>query len=128
MLGSLLVERIMEGVGPLDQGGCKGHLEAAEGEVDRVGTLKERTKTGEVDKGTRPARVRDSDGGGVDGLTTGRGDVEDDSPEFDLPLASGPRGSPPPKRQKFRKKNQADIDEVDGEGLDCKWVARWCWE
>ncbi|KAI9461233.1 DEAD-domain-containing protein [Lactarius psammicola] len=107
-------------------------------EVGRAFGEKERTKMGEVDKrdkaeakekaegeeekteGGRPAnsvQERDSDGGSVDGPTTGK-DVEDDdyvSPEFDLPSPSGHGGSPPPKKQKFHEKNQADASTSLGD-------------
>ena len=61
---------------------------------------------------------RDSDGGGVIGPMTGKGDVEDDgyvSPDFDLPSASGHEDSPPPKKQKLLKKNRADASTSLGD-------------
>ena len=55
-------------------------------------------------------QVRDSDEDGVEGPTIRRGVAKDDgyvSPDFDLPSASGHEDSPPPKKQKFDKKNRA---------------------
>ena len=55
-------------------------------------------------------QVQDSDEDGVEGPTIRKGAVEDDgyvSPDFDLPSASGNEDSPPPKKQKYHKKNRA---------------------
>ncbi|KAH9045118.1 DEAD-domain-containing protein [Lactarius hengduanensis] len=104
----------------------KGDAKNAALEAGRAFGETERTKMGEVDKWDKAEAKekrkekkrkrkeaargeRDSDGG-VDGPTTGKGDVEDDgyvSPEFDLPSAAGHGDNPPPKKHKFRK-NQAD--------------------
>ncbi|KAH8979630.1 DEAD-domain-containing protein [Lactarius akahatsu] len=104
----------------------KGDPKNAALEAGRAFGEMERTKMGEVDKWDKAEAKekrkekkrkrkeaargeRDSDEG-VDGPTTGKGDVEDDgyvSPEFDLPSAAGHGDSPPPKKHKFRK-NQAD--------------------
>ncbi|KAH9057338.1 DEAD-domain-containing protein [Lactarius vividus] len=104
----------------------KGDPKNAALEAGRAFGEKERTKMGEVDKWDKAearekrkekkrkwkeaARGERDSNGGVDGPTTGNGDVEDDSyvsPEFDLPSVARHGDSPPPKKHKFRK-NQAD--------------------
>jgi len=106
----------------------KGDPKNAALEAGRAFTEKERTKMGEVDKKDKAEAKekrkekkrkrkdaardeRDSDEGGLEGPTIRVGVVEDDghvSPDFDLSSASGHEDSPPPKKQKFRKKNRSD--------------------
>ncbi|KAH8985950.1 DEAD-domain-containing protein [Lactarius hatsudake] len=115
-----LPTRLMKGI---EEVFGKGDAKNAALEAGRAFGETERTKMGQVDKWDKDRSEGEAKGeeekteggragysdGGVDGPTTGKGEVEDDgyvSPEFDLPSAAGHGDSPPPKKHKFRK-NQA---------------------